>query len=473
MQAATKVGILVVAFVVLLYGAYAILGRTLFAPPHARYFADFDDASGIASGSQVLMAGLEIGTVTDTKLISPQKARLTLDVKPDIKIPSGSEAVIPGSLFSLTQGTILITPPEHPIGGYIPVGAVIPGRRGSALAEAVPGAKDAVAELTKTIKATRELIEDQRLRKDMTTLMETTNETLKQFGKLSNQTQGMLTENRVLINQALRNATKAMEDVQEGTRMIVDTMRNGHVGDKTVQMLDRLNATSAKAEHLVASLDDLVSSGETKSNIKTTLSNAAKISNDTAQISDSGTRIAKSAEVIAKNGEQVSSTAVDIAKKADALADEAKSTLEDIRGFFGKGRQPAPLNFTGEMDVLHTDQPEDYWRTDIEFKTKFKDTAYHIGMWDAFNSNKLIVQLGRDVGKGAHFRYGIYAAKPGVGVDYRFNDRLSLRGDLFDLNDPRLDLKMRINMGKGIYGWIGEDRILDRGQPTFGLGFQK
>ncbi len=418
------------------------------------------------------MAGLEIGSVTDTKLLSPSRARLTMDIKPDIKIPTGSEAVIPGSLLTLTQGTILITPPPGAVKGYLSPESVLPGRRASALEQTLPGAKDAVAELTKTIKATRGLIEDQTLRKDMKTLMETTNQTLKQFGALSTQTQGMLAENRKLINQALRNATLAMEDVQQGTQIVVDTMRKGHIEEKTVQMMDRLNATSAKAEHLVGSLDNLISSESTQGNIKTTLNNAAKISDNTAKISDSGTRIAQSAEVIAKNGEQVSATAVDIANKANALADEAKGTLEDIRGFFGKGRQPHPLNITGEMDVLHQADPE-YWRQDVIFSSKFGDTGYHIGMFDAFGSNKVILQLGRDAGKGLYYRYGIYAAKPGAGVDYHFSDRLSLRGDLFDLNDPRLDLKFRVGLGKGLYGWIGADRIFQHAQPTVGVGFQK
>jgi phospholipid/cholesterol/gamma-HCH transport system substrate-binding protein len=465
MQAAAKVGILVVAFVALLYGAYAILGKALFAPPRARYYADFEDASGIASGSQVLMAGLAVGTVTDTKLMSPTLARLTLDLNPDVKIPANSEAVIPGSLFTLTQGAIMISPPPGPIKGYVSPGTILPGRKASALEGAVPGASDAVAELTKTIKATRGLIEDQSLRKDMKTLMETTNDTLKKFGTLSTQTTGLLSENRVLINKALQDATKAMEDVQQGTAIVVDTMRKGHVEEKTVQMLDRLNATSAKAEHLVASLDDLVSDKGTQGSIKETMAN-------TATISDSGTRIAKSAEVIAKNGEQVSATAVDIANKANALADEAKGTLEDIRGFFGKGHKAAPLNLSAEMDAIRQQDP-DYWRTDVTFSTKFKDTSYYIGMWDAFGSNKAIIQLGHDVGNGLTYRYGIYAAKPGVGVDYRFNDRLSLRGDLFDLNDPRLDLKFRVGLGKGVYGWIGEDRILDHAEPTVGIGIQK
>jgi ABC-type transporter Mla subunit MlaD len=472
MQAATKVGILVVAFVVLLYGAYAILGWTLFAEPRARYYADFQDASGIAQGSQVLMAGLEIGTVSEAKLVGPTKARLTLDIKPEIKIPANSEAIIPGSLLALTQGVILILPPDKPVAGIVTAGSVLPGRRASAIETAVPGAGDAVVELTKTIKATRQLIEDQGMRKEIKELLKTSNATLKQFGALSESTQGLIAQNRVLINQALRNATAAMKDIQEGTQIMVTTMKEGRIGEKTSQMLDRLNATSAKAEHLVTSLDDLVSDKGTQSSIKATLSNAAQISEDTAKISDSGTRIAQSAEIIAKNGEQVSASAVEIARKANELADEAKATLGDIRGFFGKGRSPKPLNITGSMDVLHQESP-DYWRTDVSLATKFGDTGYHIGMFDAFGSNKLTFQLGRDAGNGLYLRYGIYAAKPGVGVDYRFNDRLSLRGDLFDLNDPRLDLRFRVGLGKGVYGWIGEDRILQHGHPTVGIGFQK
>ena len=465
MQAATKVGALVVAFVILLYGAYAILGRSLFAQPHARYYADFSDASGVVAGSQVFMAGLEVGTVTKTELLNPTQARLTMDLRPDVKVPSGSEAVIPAALLTLTQGTVVISPPPGPIKGYDSPGTVLKGHTGNALENAVPGASDAVAELTKTIKATRELIEDASLRKDMKTLLETSNTTLKKFGDLSSQTQGMLADNRALINQALKNATQAMKDVQESTSIVVATLQKGHVEEKTAQMLDRLNQTSAKAEHLVASLDDLISDKGTQGDIKDTIHN-------TAQISGSGTRIAQSGEVIAKNGEEVSAKAVDIANKASALEDEAKSTLEDIRGVFGKGARPKPLGFTGEMDVLHQADPE-YWRTDVNFSTKVKDTSYYIGVWDAFESNKLIVELGHDVGRGLSYRYGIYAAKPGMGVDYHFNDRLALRGDLFDFNDPRLDLKMRISVGKGVYGWLGADRILDHARPTIGIGVQK
>ncbi|MEA2552063.1 MAG: phospholipid/cholesterol/gamma-HCH transport system substrate-binding protein [Fimbriimonadaceae bacterium] len=465
MQSATKVGVLVVAFAALLYGAYAILGRALFAKPHVRYYADFEDATGVVKGTQVLMAGLKVGTVEDAKLLTPKLARVAMDLDPEVKIPVGSQAVVPGSFISFGQAPIMLDVPEGPAKGYLDPGTVLRGRRASALEEMVPGAKDTVAELTKTIKATRELIEDQGLRKDIRTLLATSNDTLKKFGALSTQTQGLVAENRVLISQALQSASAAMRDVREGTQMVVGAMKKGRFEERTALLLDRLNSASIKAEHLVSSLDQFVSDTNTQGTLKNTLQNAEKIS-------ESGTRIAESTEQIAKNGIEVSAKAVEIAGKANDLADEAKKTLTDIRGFFGKGSRPRPLGITGTMDVMRQTDPE-YWRTDVEFSTKFKDTGYHLGVWDAFESNKLIIQLGRDAGKGLYYRYGIYAAKPGLGVDYRLNDRLQLRGDLFDLNDPRLDLRMRINLGKGLYGWVGADRILDRARPTVGIGFQK
>lgn len=465
MQGATKVGILVVAFAALLYGAYAILGRSLFRPDTTRYYASFEDASGVVEGTPVLLAGLQVGTVSKTELVSPRLARAAMDIKPDVRIPANTEAVIPGSLIGFGQAPITLQPPEGAITAYVAAGGTIPGRRAGPLEQMLPNAKETVAELTKTIKATRQLIEDQGLRKDVRALLQTSNQTLKQFGQLSSQTQSLMAENRAAIRSALQSASLAMKDVQEGTQMVVSAMRKGQFEERTAELMDRLVETSKKAEHIVSSIDNLVSDAGTQSSIKQTLQNTAKIS-------DSGTRIAESTEKIAKNGEQISTTAVEIANKANDLATEAKATLTDIRGFFGRGRRPRPLGITGSMDLLRQEDP-DYWRTDVEFSAKFGDTAYHLGLWDAFESNKFIIQLGHDAGNGLTYRYGIYAAKPGVGVDYLLTDRLQLRGDLFDINDPRLDLKLRIDTGKGLYGWIGADRILDRARPTFGVGFQK
>ena len=56
MQGASKVGALVIVFGLLLYGAYAMLGQSLFAPKTKTYYADFTDAGGVTEGTKVLMA---------------------------------------------------------------------------------------------------------------------------------------------------------------------------------------------------------------------------------------------------------------------------------------------------------------------------------------------------------------------------------------------------------------------------------
>ena len=57
MQGAWKVGLLVIIFIGLLFGAYAILGKNFLSSRTTRYYADFSDAAGATQGTPVLMAG--------------------------------------------------------------------------------------------------------------------------------------------------------------------------------------------------------------------------------------------------------------------------------------------------------------------------------------------------------------------------------------------------------------------------------
>ncbi|MEJ5171679.1 MAG: hypothetical protein WHU10_11885, partial [Fimbriimonadales bacterium] len=53
MQNATKVGLLVVLFGALLVAAFAVLGRTVFAPRTDRYYAELEDAAGLSEGVDI------------------------------------------------------------------------------------------------------------------------------------------------------------------------------------------------------------------------------------------------------------------------------------------------------------------------------------------------------------------------------------------------------------------------------------
>ena len=81
--------------------------------------------------------------------------------------------------------------------------------------------------------------------------------------------------------------------------------------------------------------------------------------------------------------------------------------------------------------------------------------------------------LGKNIGGGSEYRYGIYASKPGVGVDFQLSRNLKLKGDLYDINDPRLDLGVLYEFRDGLLGWLGVNRLFDRNAIFVGLGFRR
>jgi hypothetical protein len=103
----------------------------------------------------------------------------------------------------------------------------------------------------------------------------------------------------------------------------------------------------------------------------------------------------------------------------------------------------------------------------------FGEERATIGLYDAAESNKLNLQLGRDLTSLLSLRYGVYASKPGIGVDYVLSPRVSLRGDLFGLNDPQMDFRVAYGFGQGFNAWAGIERVFQRPMVAFGVGVKK
>lgn len=76
-----------------------------------RVTAEFDDATGIASGTDVRLAGVKIGTVVEQSLNAETYfAQIVLEIDDDIKLPVGtsariiSDGLLGGNFVSLTPG---------------------------------------------------------------------------------------------------------------------------------------------------------------------------------------------------------------------------------------------------------------------------------------------------------------------------------------------------------------------------------
>ncbi|HMS57151.1 MAG TPA: MlaD family protein [Fimbriimonadaceae bacterium] len=469
MQGAWKVGLFVLLFVGLLFGAYQVLGKSMLRPEVDNYTVVFEDATGIAEGAKVLLAGVKVGTVSKVRLDDPSqpaKALISIEVDKKVSIPKGSGVVLPGSLIGFGDNPLQIVPPSSAVGRVEP-GSTLVGVRTSPLQDLLPDTKSTMEEVNKTLAATRRLIEDQQLKQGLENLLVTSEKTLKQFGNLAVRMDSLVVANQGSIQQAIKEAASTMEEVKKTTVAIRTLASDPQWRDKVGGLMDSLTATTKKADDLVANLNAFVSDPALKNSINGTLANTEKIS-------ESGTKIAANAEKIAANGVVVSEKAIDLANKASEILDEAKELFKKFGGVLEKGPQAAAA-FSGiESNIdLNRETRPDRWRTDVGVSIPFDNKRIQLGLWDAFESNKLTVQLAQPYSSALTLRYGIYASKPGVGVDYRLASRLFVRGDLFDINNPRGDLRLRYEIGNGFYGYLGVDRLFDRNAATIGFGFRK
>jgi phospholipid/cholesterol/gamma-HCH transport system substrate-binding protein len=466
MQGAWKVGLLVVVFFALLFGAYSLLGENLLTPKTDRYYIDFADAGGVTVGTPVLMSGVKIGQVATLSLDNPKVARMTIAVDRTYPIPAGSTAQIRGSLIGIGQQPVMIIPPDKLTGENLKPRSILQGVSTSALESALPEAKKTIAELDRTLVATRELLQDERLKSDIVKVLETSAKTLAQFGEVADRANTMLGQNQVSIQRAVASAATAMSDLQKSTAIVAKFAEDPRWRQQSTAILDSLAKTSTKASKLVDNLNSFVTDPKLREPINQTVANTAKIT-------ETGTRIAANTEEMSKNGIVMTQKALEIEDKAKVLEDDAKGVLDKLQNVFGsKHGLPLLGNISANLDVIRESHPG-HTRTDINATIPIGKENLHLGLFDAFESNKINAELGRPFAQGSEFLYGIYASKPAVGVDFRLAPRVFLRGDFYDVNSPRADLRARIEFGNGFYGWLGINQAFRTNAPLIGLGFRK
>ena len=473
MQGAGKVGALILIFVVMLIGAYTVIGKSLVEPKANLYYALLSDAGGIPTGTKVLVAGVKVGEVTKIELKGPAQAQITMRILESYKVTRGSTVLLPTSLIGFGESPISIVPPADPNAPALPPNdpaQPLAGTKAGALDNILPNSKETMAELTATMKAMRKLLEDGGLKADVEKLLKTSDSSLQKFGiladkfgKVSDQTSTLMADNRGAINSAVKSAALAMNDIQTTTKMLAKIIQDGTYQNEAKQLLQGLNKTVAHADTLVADLDTFVNDPKLRGPMAQSMANVAKMT-------ESGTVIAKNTEEITKNGITLSAKAIQLADKANDIADEAKGMVKKVGGFFNKtGPKPPQIHLS--MDLLYESRPA-YWRTDIEASTIVGDQTYYLGLFDAFESNKITAQAAKTFGP-TELRYGVYASKPGIGVNYRLAPKLGFRSDLYDINDPKLNLRLSYEVRDGIVGWVGFDRIFKNNVPTIGFGVRK
>ncbi|MBI5706644.1 MAG: MCE family protein [Armatimonadetes bacterium] len=466
MQGAWKVGLLVVVFVGLLFGAYAILGKSLFAKKADLYYAEFEDATGLALGGAVLMAGVKVGSIQDIQLTEIGTAKVSIALEEGRRIPAGSSAMVQGQLIGFGDSPLVILAPPGKSSTFLSPGDILAGRKGSPMDNLFPEFKTTAQEMNKTLIAARELIGDAKIKNSLTNLIDSAAKTADRFGKLAGDVQGVLADNKASIKSAMNSLASAMKDVQEGAKLAANLLKDDRWKTEAEGLLAKLSETAGKADTLMANLNELVTDPKLRDPINASAANIQSIT-------ESGTKIAANTEEMTKNGIEISKNVAEVTRKASELADDAREVLQKLKEFFQKVPSTSGIkNMTTEMDLHHQSGPS-YWRTDFTATFPTEDGRFIAGVFDAFEGNKLTLQYGKDVTKNIGYRYGVYASKPGAGVDWRLAARWDLRGDFYDINDPTFDLRSRFDLGNGWLGWIGVDKVFRKNALSLGVGIRK
>lgn len=470
MNGAWKVGLLVIVFGSMLVGAYAVLGQNLWAEKPDLYYAELNDAGGVTPGTRILLSGVKVGTVRKVELASAETAKMTLALDSGTKIPQGTSVKIPSSFIGFGDTPIQLVPGKGP--GEVAVGSTLAGKKTTALESVMPEAKDTLAALESTLKETqlmlkdaRSLLNDKQLYGNVNKLMATTERTVGQYGKLAGRMDRLIAQNQGKLGDALTMATGAMSDIRKSTQIISKLLEDGKLTDQTTALLENLNQTTEKAGKLIDNLNAFVEDPELRGPLQRTAANVEKIT-------DSGTRMTGDLEKMAKNGVTITENTATLTAKANELADETKTVLQQVQKLLGKAPSPGKIKVEGGLDLVRTERPG-YYRTDLEAKIDFSNNRLYAGLYDAFESNKVTLQLGKSLDPKTELRYGIYASKPGLGVEYALARGLYLRGDFYDINNPRADLRARYSLGGGAFGWLGVDQAFKKNRFLVGVGFRK
>ncbi|MCG9895499.1 MAG: MlaD family protein [Fimbriimonadaceae bacterium] len=479
MNSSARVGALVVLFAAMGIGALATLQASIFARQSREYTLVFADAAGLTPGSPVSMAGVQIGRVEEVALTGPSEAKARITVDEPHVIPAGSSAEIPTSFLTIGERQVLIIPGS---GSPLAAGSEVPGRVRSALASLLPDADASIDNLNRTLAAVTKLLEDpdlkastqrlagqgEKLLADGGRLVRSGADAAESAGRLMNRFDRLAAGNERQLASVLRSTDRILQNVAAVSDRFRKVVEEGRLERETFALMKELQLAVEEGRTLVAELTRVAADPELQSGLKSTMANVS-------QMTESGAVIARNMEGVTAEGEAAAKAATKVMANADELITELRASLKKVEGALERfpgvgGTRPPSVDL--QADLL-TDAETGRIRTDLTASFQAGREKAIVGLWDAFESNKITLQLQRPLDQGLDLRYGVYASKPGVGVNYRIAPGLSGVGDLFGFNDTRLDLRLRYDFGRDLHGFLGFDRVFNSTNPVIGFGLRR
>jgi phospholipid/cholesterol/gamma-HCH transport system substrate-binding protein len=430
------VGVIVVFSLVAFGLAYGFLSRALELRNTYTFDVVFDDSEGIEPGAEVRMAGVRVGTVTDVSLTEDQRARVTLRVRRGVEIGHNFRVSITAGLIVGDKAVVIRAGPKpYRIVGE---GDTIYGRRAAGVGDILGQITGVLGDMKRAAVSLSSLVTDPAIQTGFKATIDNVTQASEHFQGLLGELENAAVRNRGQIDDTfaeIKAAAASMREVLDEVRRTIDESISE---DQLRQMQEALAKAAKNLEDATSALQKLVTEDEVQSDVRTTLSNVRDTSTQAKELTEKLNRMATSAE---KTTESVG-----------RIAKESELSF-NFFGYMDEHR------YRGDLDLWLAGSPQTYYR---------------LGVWDAGETNRANVQIGRKLSQDLGIRYGLYGSRLGVGLDYwspEHGFRASL--DVYRPNDIRSELRLKQPITDDLSLVFGIDDFLEKNKPLFGLEYRR
>jgi phospholipid/cholesterol/gamma-HCH transport system substrate-binding protein len=274
------------------------------------------------------------------------------------------------------------------------------------------------------------------------------------------------------IRESAKNVEKVTARLTETVAAIQGTVIRSQ-GDIDA-IVSNLRLASSSVRDMTANLEGFVMDPNVHDNLRGTLASVRRSAETLEGVATSVEQTAKSVEGLV--------TAPEFQDDVRQTVSEARQTVEEARDAVGRvnrllggGGGPSlkvPSRGTN-LDMLYV--PDDA-RLRAELATSIPlsgNRFLELGLYDLGISNKLILQAGKPLGSRTDLRYGLYASRLGIGLDYNFSPRSFGRLDFFDTEKTRLNMRAGYRFSDSLGMLVGVDDLLGQNKATMGLQFSR
>lgn len=411
--------------------------------------AVFPDALGIREQARVYLAGVEVGEVQKVWLTSDLRARVRMALRRDVRIPEDTVAVVMSPGIAGVDKLIALMPGKS--SREAQEGAELRGMKEPGISDIAPVAQQTLQEVQQLVRSANEWLNDAEIRSSIKVTLRNVEQASARLTALTEQT-------RKLLASTGRSLDAVVQDTRRSTRLLPQVVEDLQA------LLEQSRELVRTAQHATESFDRFVSDEQLQQNLRDAAREMSLLSAKLNRIAEDIGKYTGDEEL----RENVRST---VAEARNTLT-EARQATERINRFVERLIQPSklairPLDVSLDVYALLRDS---MFRTDLTLAFPYRDSRYfYLGVYDVTESNKFILQYGSQLTPALNLRYGLYASKPGIGVDWTLRPGLQLHADVFDPNDLQVNTRAKIRLDADWSLWVGIDSLFRDNQPILGL----